>query len=97
MLKTTAVGRIVKDAQVIPYNNNQGSMVKFTLACNDSFDRDKVSYVDCVLFNRNESTAKYLLQGNQMVVNGDLTIVRNGDFTNVQITVDTMEFGAKKQ
>ncbi len=101
MLKGYAAGRVVKDAEVLPYSNGQGSLVKFTLACDRGFGENKsTSFLNCVIFGRDENTAQYILQGNQMICHGDIVIPPyegGNNYNNTQMIVTDFDFGAKKK
>lgn len=95
MIKVVASGRLTKDANVFSYGQGK-SGVNFTLACNQ-IGRDEAVFINCVVFGRDENLAQYLKMGNQIIVNGNLTIDKNNDNYYTKIIVDELEFGAKKQ
>lgn len=93
MIKVTATGRLVRDANVFRYNDNEKSGVKFTIASNDLGSEDP-DFLSCVIFNRDENMAQYLKMGNQVIVSGRLKSDKKG--YNYCI-VDDFEFGAAKK
>lgn len=98
MIKVTGVGRVVKDATVFSYGDGK-SGVSFTIASNDSSaENSETTFLDCVVFNRDDKLAQYIKMGNQMVVNGDLKIHVDKDTGNryTKVIVLDLEFGAKK-
>lgn len=104
MLKFVAEGRITKDATVFEYGNEGKTAVGITLACNGPYqgaDVDpSVSYVNVTFWNRGESFAAVLTQGQQLFVIGDgemRTREVDGEvFHNLVITrVEDFSFGAK--
>lgn len=97
MIKVTAVGNVVKNAEVFNYSNGKGSGVSFSLACKRGFgDNETTTFLNCVMFGRDENTAQYILMGNQLVVHGDLDIQNNDGKYYTRLIVDDMEFGRKK-
>lgn len=92
MIKIYAVGRITNEPKVFSYGDNKKG-VSFSIASNDRA-RDKVEYLNCVMFNRDENFAKYLEVGDQVIVTGNFS--KNKE-NYVSCIVDDLEFGAKKQ
>lgn len=97
MIKVTAAGRLVRDAETFSYGRNmEKTGVHFDLAC-EVFGRDDPTFIRCNMWNRDSRFAEYLQQGNQCIVHGDLIIDNREDRRYVSINVDSFEFGAKKQ
>lgn len=102
MLMAFGEGRITKDAEVFTYGQNKTG-VSFTLACNRGFggEDDTTSFLRCTMYGRDENFAQYLKTGNQVIVQGDLTIkpYEKDDPYSGQPTlvVNSLTFGAKKQ
>ena len=101
MLKTFGEGRLVKEANVFTYGNNK-SGVNFILACNrfGYGDNDTTSFLNCVMYGRDENFAQALHVGNQYIVHGDLQIKpydENDQYSGTcTLIVDSLTFGQKK-
>lgn len=98
MIRCTAAGRLTRDAEVFEYNHGESTGVKFSLACNAGRYRDEDTvFINCTYFNRDDRLAAHLLQGDQVIVSGDLNIRDSDDGKRyVDLVIDHFDFGAKK-
>ena len=95
-------GRLVKDAEITSIGVNNTPKLKFSIAVERAYQKDKnnkvVDYIECeVLGNRANSLAPYLTKGKSVIVNGELNIDKyknnNGETRiAVKVKVDRLEF-----
>lgn len=94
MIKVFAEGRIAKDARVFEYGkrNDIKTGVSFGLICNRFYEDEDPTYIQCVIWNRDENLADYLTTGQQMIITGNLTRNEEGYYS---ITVEDLSFGQR--
>jgi single-strand DNA-binding protein len=95
-------GRLVKDAEITSIGVNNVPKLKFSIAVERAYQKDKnnkvVDYIDCeVLGNRANALAPYLIKGKSVLLNGELNIdkYKNKDGETriaVKVKVDRLEF-----
>lgn len=71
MNQITLIGNIVKDPE-LKYAQNGTAVVKFTVATNRRFDKDKSDFHNCVAFKKTaEFVSSYLHKGDKVAVVGE--------------------------
>lgn len=105
MNNIVCLGRLGGDPQVNTTNNGT-QVVKFSLACNNSYRQDDGTYgtnwYNCSIFGkRGEVVAKNFHKGDPILISGDLVVRRYNDKngverTAVDINVSDFSFVGKK-
>lgn len=95
MIKIFATGRLTKNAEVFTYGDNKTG-IRFSIASSNGYD-ENATFLNCVFWNRGQNLANHLLQGNQVIVEGEMEVnsSQNGQYYT-QCRVTNLEFGAKK-
>jgi len=72
MNQWNGTGNLTKDVELRQTTSGK-SVASFSIACRNSFDKDKPDYVNCVVWGKQaESCAKYLSKGKKVGVTGRL-------------------------
>lgn len=70
--KAILMGRLVRDPE-LKYTPNNVAVTSFTLAVNDSFNKDKVNFIDIVAWrNTAEFVERYFHKGQLVAVEGSI-------------------------
>ena len=74
MNQFNGIGRLTKDIEVKQTSSGK-SVVKFTLAINNPYNRDETDFINCVVWEKKaDNMAKFLSKGSQVGITGRLNV-----------------------
>lgn len=96
MNKIILKGRLTADPE-LKQTPNGINVVKFSVAVNRRFDREKTDFINCEAWrNTAEFISKYFCKGKEMLIVGELHIDKSNDKYYTTVVVDEADFCGSK-